>query len=145
MYAKKNRKIQKNSEKQIGDGLCDVCPIISKDIDDFITTINTYCYHMITRDYQFGKSTIYPITRELNDMLIDIPENKDNWDRLYAGVPDLFLGATIRRQNLNDPDDCVIIVKHHTDLNSQEAKNFVKVWDEYLEEHPEKILNRPEK
>ena len=117
-----------NTGKHFESGLIAICNIVSKDIDDFITTVNSYCHTMIVNNFETGDITYYPTTRELNAMLKDTPENKKNWEKIYDSIPGPFMLRTARVEKMagiiDFPTDTGIYVWNA--LKSDEAKEITK-------------------
>lgn len=112
-----------------------VCPIVSTSVEDFITTVNTYCYHYLKTGESTGPSTLYPTTPELNEQLKDTPENQKNWEKIYRGIPEPFLVQTARmwgpQTSINDPDDLpwpttgIIVLNRIDSMTPSEKKELL--------------------
>lgn len=68
---------------------------VESSIESFITSVNTMSAFYVRKGC-FVEGFVFDITKELNDQLMDIPENEGNWAKIYSGVPKFFMERTAR-------------------------------------------------
>lgn len=66
-------------------------------------------------------------SKELNEKLKDIPENKDTWDYIYDIIPPCFMRQTIRAEAVDGGDSkLIVITRLDTSEGMKMAQDFVK-------------------
>ena len=98
------------------DGIC-------KDVDEFIDNVLYLGFSVIKQDVDCEKIFL-KTSRELNEKLKDIPENKEVWERIYNEIPACLMHHTFRGENPDDANDSFIMV--FTDLKSEGGKRQSK-------------------